>query len=124
MTLEARAMKNNVLAFPPSPQRTLDSQLRFAIADRRLIRFTYESVVRVAEPHDYGLRGGVAKLLAYQRQKGQRKDPRARGWRWLDLTKIHDCVILEETFRGSREAASQHHHHWDVVYARVDHDQT
>ena len=67
-------MKKNVLSFPPSRDRTLDSQLRFAIANRRLIRFTYESVVRVAEPHDYGLRDGAPRVLAYQRQKAGRKD--------------------------------------------------
>jgi hypothetical protein len=121
MTLEAQ---KNVLTFPSASEHTLDSQLRFAIANKRLIRFTYESVVRVAEPHDYGLRDGVAKLLAYQRQKGTRRDPRARGWRWLDVSKIHDCVVLEDRFAGTREASNQHHHHWDVLYARVDYPVT
>ena len=68
-------MKKNVLSFPPSREHTLDSRLRFAIANKRLIRFTYESAVRVAEPHDYGVRDGAPKLLAFQRQKGGRKRP-------------------------------------------------
>jgi hypothetical protein len=114
-------MKINVLSFPLSPGQTLDSQLRFAIANKRLIRFTYESAVRVAEPHDYGVREGATKLLAYQRQKAGRKDTRVRGWRWLDFEKIQDCVVLTDAFGGSRETAAQHHHHWDVLYARVDH---
>jgi len=41
-----------------------------------LIRFTYESAVRIAEPHDYGVRDGAPKLLAFQRRKGGRQDPR------------------------------------------------
>jgi len=114
-------MKKNVLSFPPSREHTLDSQLRFAIANKRLIRFTYESVLRVAEPHDYGLRDGAPKLLAYQRQKAGRKDQAVRGWRWLEISKIHDCSVLEGTFSGTREAADQQHHRWDVLYARVDH---
>ena len=114
-------MKTNVVPFSPSPQQALDTQLRFAIANRRLIRLTYEGVGRIAEPHDYGLREGAAKLLAYQRQKAGRHDQRVRGWRWLDLSKIHDCVVLEESFRGTRLTADQQHHHWDVLYARVDH---
>ena len=114
-------MKRNLLAFPHSHQPTLDSQLRFAIANKRLIRFTYDSAVRVAEPHDYGLRDGVDKVLAYQRQKAGRKDDRVRGWRWLDIPKIQDCIVLEDVFSGTREAADQQHHHWDVLYARVDH---
>jgi hypothetical protein len=114
-------MKKNVLSFPPSREHTLDSQLRFAIANKRLIRFTYESVVRVAEPHDYGRRDGADKVLAYQRQKAWRKDEHVRGWRWLEVSKIQDCIVLEDSFSGTRETADQQHHHWDVVYARVDH---
>jgi len=114
-------MKSNVLPFPPSRERTLDSQLRFAIANKRLIRFTYQSVVRVAEPHDYGVREGAPKLLAFQREKAGRKDDRACGWRWVDVSAIRDCSVLEDSFSGTREAAGQQHHQWDVLYARVDH---
>ncbi len=114
-------MKKNVLSFPHARERSLDSQLRFAIANKRLIRCTYYGATRVAEPHDYGVRDGTPQLLVYQREKAGRRDPRARGWRCLDLAKIEECVVLEETFRGSREAAGQHHHHWDVLYARVEH---
>ena len=113
-------MKKNVLSFSPSREHTLDSQLRFAIANKRLIRFTYESALRVAEPHDYGMRDGAAKLLAYQREKAGRKDQHVRGWRWLEVEKIQDCVVLEDSFSGTRETAGQHHHRWDVLYARVD----
>ena len=113
-------MSNNVLPFRSSPQHTLDNQLRFAIANKRLIRFTYQSAVRVAEPHDYGVRDGTLTLLAFQRQKAGRKDNHVRGWRWLDLDRIQDCMVLEETFGGTREAAGQQHHRWDVLYARVD----
>ena|SRR5689334_13761902 len=111
---------NKIISFPARPQVTLDSQIRFAIANKRLLRFTYDGAVRVAEPHDYGVRKGDDKLLAYQREKGTRKSPDARGWRWLDTSKIQGCVVLEETFAGSREAADQRHHHWDVLYARVE----
>jgi hypothetical protein len=113
-------MKKNVLSFPPTRELTLDSELRFAIANKRLIRFTYESAVRVAEPHDYGVRDGAPTLLAFQRQKADRKDHHVRGWRWLDVSKIQDCIVLEDLFSGTREAAGQQHHHWDVLYARVD----
>lgn len=113
-------MKKNVLQFPPAHEHTLDSQLRFAISNKRLIRFTYESVVRVAEPHDYGVREGAQKLLAYQRQKAGRHDDRVRGWRWLDTSKIQNCIVLEDWFSGTRGTQDQQHHHWDVLYARVD----
>src|SRR5262249_29484981 len=114
-------MKKNVLSFTSAPKHDLDTQLRFAIANKRLIRFTYEGAVRVAEPHDYGLRDAVTRVLAFQREKAGRRDREVRGWRWLDTSKIQDCIVLEDSFSGTREAADQHHHHWDVLYARVDH---
>jgi len=106
---------NKVLPFPTS----LDSQLRFAIANKRLLRFSYDAAVRVAEPHDYGVRKGETKLLVYQRDKAGRKTEDARGWRSLDTAKITDCVVLDDTFAGSRQEANQEHQQWDVLYARV-----
>jgi hypothetical protein len=44
-----------------------------------------------------------------------------RGWRSLEISKIQECIVLEDTFSGTREAADQRHLHWDVLYARVDH---
>jgi hypothetical protein len=113
-------MKKNVVAFPPSREHTLDRQLRFAIANKRLIQFTYDSAVRVAEPHDYGVRDGTPRLLVYQRQKASRKDHRVRGWRCLDISRIDACTVLEESFAGTRATAGQPHQRWDLLYARVD----
>lgn len=106
---------NKIVSFPTS----LDTQLRFAISNKRLLRFRYDGAVRVAEPHDYGVRDGEAKLLAYQREKAGRKSEDARGWRLFDTAKLDNCVVLKDVFAGSREAADQHHHHWDALYARV-----
>ena len=107
---------SKILPFPTS----LDSQIRFAIANKRLLRCTYDGTVRVIEPHDYGVHNGETKVLAFQREKAGLKSDDFRGWRWLDAAKILDCSVLEDTFRGSRQAIDQQHHHWDVLYARVD----
>jgi hypothetical protein len=111
---------SKIVPFPISPERTLDTLIRFAIENRRLIRFTYQGAVRVAEPHDYGQRKGETKVLAYQREKAGRKTDDARGWRWLDTSKLDDLLVLEDTFAGSRQQPNQQHHDWDVLYARVD----
>ena len=99
---------------------SVDEELRFAIANKRLLQVSYKGRVRVAEPHDYGVQKGVARLLAYQRSaagSGPRKD--VTGWRLLDLPKIERCLVLDETFPGSRGQAHQAHNVWDVLYARV-----
>jgi len=111
---------NKVIPFPTSAERALDMQLRFAIANRRLLRFTYDGAVRVVEPHDYGVRKGETKVLAFQREKAGRKTDDMRGWRWLETSKMLDCSVLEETFAGSRRAEHQRHHQWDLLHARVD----
>jgi hypothetical protein len=99
---------------------TLDGQLRFAIAHRRLIQVGYGGCRRVVEPHDYGVQRGTARLLVYQRHRsGGTPGKGNRGWRLLDVPKIDGCVILEEGFHGSRADSHQHHYAWDVVYARV-----
>ena len=94
-----------------------DASLRFAIANARLIRFLYNSKLRIAEPHDYGLKGGTPKLLVYQ-VSGQSTSV-VRGWKLLDAAKIEDLVVLERTFRGSRHKPDQHHVRWDEVFLRV-----
>ena len=117
-------MKKNVVSFPPqrtdAPSASLDARLRFAIANKRLIEFTYDGALRVAEPHDYGLRDGSVKVLAFQRKKSGQQTDDARGWRSLEVSKIEGCVVLEDMFRGTRGQAAQHHQEWDVLYARVD----
>ena len=100
---------------------SIDSQLRLAIANKRLIQFTYNGALRVAEPHDYGVQKGRARLLAYQ-LRGSSSSARnsVSRWRLLDVEKMAGCVVLNETFPGSRGQAHRHHHVWDTLHARVD----
>jgi hypothetical protein len=100
---------------------SLDRQLRLAIANRRLIQFTYLGALRVAEPHDYGVHKNQLRLLVFQ-QRGSSSNGRAevRGWRLLDVAKLLQCTVLDETFSGSRGHEHQNHYTWDVVYARVE----
>ena len=118
-------MKKNVVSFPSlrtdAPSDSLDARLRFAIANKRLIEFNYDGALRVAEPHDYGLRDGSVKVLVFQRKKAGQQNDDVRGWRSLEVSKIEGCVVLEDTFRGTREQDAQQHFQWDVLYARVDH---
>jgi hypothetical protein len=97
----------------------LDGRIRFAIAHRRLIQVGYKGVLRTAEPHDYGSQKGVDRLLVFQLRGPARRDQSETGWRLLDVPKIESLDILDGTFRGSRGSSQQHHHAWDVVYARV-----
>jgi hypothetical protein len=101
------------------PLRSLDAQLRFAIANKRLIEVRYQGHTRVAEPHDYGARHGVDRLLVYQLRGPVRPGRSAAGWRRFDTEKIEACTVLDDVFKGSRGQSHHDHLEWDVLYARV-----
>lgn len=104
------------IAGPLSP---LDYRIRFAIAHRRLIEVTYQRFARLAEPHDYGKKDGIDRLLIYQLRGPARPGQSSTGWRRLDIPKIESLTVLDAEFPGSRGTQQQHHLDWDVLYARV-----
>lgn len=93
-----------------------DAELRLAIAGTRLVRLRYKNSLRVAEPHDYGVKNGTTRLFAYQ-TRCLDEPSKEGGWRWFDLARIDELVVLDQTFKGSRNQPD--HHEWDIVYARV-----
>jgi hypothetical protein len=57
-----------------------------AIANKRLVSFTLDGFRGLAEPHDYGITNGVARLFFSQIGGGSRSG-RPIGWRWVSLSK-------------------------------------
>ena len=102
--------------FPPS----VDAYIREAIAGKHLVQLRYKHQTRVVEPHDYGVQRGVPRLLVYQLNSTGRTGGHSVGWRLFDIAKIESLSILDAKFRGSRRAAGQDHHTWEVLYARVE----
>lgn len=98
---------------------SLDEQIRRAIADKRLIEVRYKARTRIAEPHDYGRQNNLDRLLIYQLIAETPPAGHETGWRLLDVAKIESFTVLDAVFMGSRQHATQDHHTWDIVYARV-----
>jgi hypothetical protein len=98
----------------PLPQ--IHDQLVKAINARQQISFEYQGKLRLAEPHDYGMQNGQARLLSYQ-IGGQSGSGRLPDWRWFDVNKMSDFKVLDESFPGNRPA--KQHHQWDKLFARV-----
>src|SRR5262245_14367970 len=99
--------------------RSTDGQIRFAIAQRRLVEFRYSGTARIAEPHDYGMHNGRERLLVFQLRGPSRPGHPPNGWRLLDTAKIETLAVLDDSFQGSRGKSYSDHLQWDVVYARV-----
>jgi hypothetical protein len=100
------------------PSREVDLLIRGAIAERRLIRFMLKGCLRIAEPHDYGIRDGECQLLVYQ-LAGQSSSGPVPAWRWVRVAGASDFQLLDRTFAGGRTTPSGQHARWDRVFARV-----
>jgi predicted DNA-binding transcriptional regulator YafY len=87
-----------------------------AIQNKRLIRFRYKNKERIVEPHDYGIKKGITRLLSWQ--VGGQSSGRLPGWRWFDVAGMQDFEVLERSFSGNREV-SREHHQWDRIFIRV-----
>jgi hypothetical protein len=99
---------------------SIDHLLRVAIAQKRLVTFTLMGLTRRAEPHDYGIVHGAARLFFYQ-VGGQSRSGPPRGWRWARVSDISNLEVLDETFTGTRPAISGRHVHWGPAHGlRVD----
>jgi hypothetical protein len=99
---------------------SIGTRIRFAIADRRLVEVRYGRALRVAEPHDYGVLNRRERLLVYQLRGPARPGQESIGWRLLDVLKVEEFTVLEESFSGSRGKSHHNHHAWDILFARVE----
>jgi hypothetical protein len=98
---------------------SMNKHLVAAISEKRLIEFAYKGGrARVVEPHDYGIRGGVEKLLGFQ-ISGQSASSAPHGWKEFDLDRIQQLRVLERRFAGSRADNRQRHRTWDTLFIRV-----
>ena len=96
----------------------LDGLLKNAINEWRLVAFTLAGRPRIAEPHDYGLIEGEARLFFYQ-IGGESSSGSPLGWRWAVLSKISEFRVLDKHFRGPRPVPSGKHVKWDRLFATV-----
>lgn len=73
-----------------------------AIGGKYLVEFVYKSGgTRIVEPHDYGIRRGVERLLSFQ-IGGESHSGASYGWKEFDVGQIRHLRILERRFAGSR----------------------
>jgi hypothetical protein len=97
----------------------VNNDLVGAIREKRFIEFAYKGGrTRVVEPHDYGIRGDIERLLGFQ-VSGESASGASHGWKEFDVKQIRQLRVLERRFAGSRADSRQHHRTWDTLFARV-----
>jgi hypothetical protein len=92
--------------------------IRRAIHERRLIEFHFDGLLRIGEPHDYGIHAGVERLLVYQ-TAGESRSGQLPNWREIHVARIENLRVLGETFPGPRVVPSGRHKKWDTLLASV-----
>lgn len=95
-----------------------DSRLASAIAQRKLVEFTYGRHTRVVEPHVLGTHDRVLQLLAYQ-VGGTSSSGGLPEWRRFDVDKILNLRVLSDTFSGPRDTNPFKNSEFDVLHAVV-----
>jgi hypothetical protein len=97
----------------------LHAQLCAAITKRSLVLFEYGDLIRVVEPHRFGVNSaGHAMLNGWLRAGYSRSDP-AGGWRNYLLSDIRSLQLLDAPFAGTRPGFAAHDHRMREVYAEL-----
>ena len=80
----------------------LDTLICDAIRGRKLLMYEYGGLIRVVEPHLYGVNAaGDALLSGWLRPGYSRNDPQG-GWRSWRVDRIHSAQLLDQQFDGPR----------------------
>ncbi|HEX6598780.1 MAG TPA: hypothetical protein VF034_05615 [Gemmatimonadaceae bacterium] len=86
----------------------LHRQICAAITRRSLVMFEYGDLIRVVEPHRFGVNSaGHPMLSGWLRAGYSRSDP-AGGWRNYLLSDISAFQILDAPFAGTRPGYTAH----------------
>jgi hypothetical protein len=94
-------------------------KLVHAIGGKYFVKLVYKAGrIRIVEPHDYGIRRNVERLLGFQ-IGGESQSGAAHGWKEFDVDQIRDLRVRDRRFAGTRTDSAQHHRTWHTLFARV-----
>jgi hypothetical protein len=80
----------------------LRAQLCTAIRRRSLVMFEYGDLIRVVEPHRYGVNSAGHEMLSGWLRAGYSRSDPAGGWRNYLLSDVHALQVLDAPFAGTR----------------------
>jgi hypothetical protein len=83
-------------------------QLCAAIARRSLVMFEYGDLIRVVEPHRFGVNSAGHEMMSGWLRAGYSRSDPAGGWRNYLLTDVHALQVLDAPFAGTRPGYAAH----------------
>lgn len=97
----------------------MDQIILDALAGRKVLKFMYNGLQRVCEPHVLGIANGVPQVLCYQLD-GKSSRGGIPAWRRFDLASIGELETTAETFPGVRSIPQGPHTVWDTIVQVVE----
>ena len=97
----------------------LNARICSAITRRSLVMFEYGDLIRVVEPHRYGVNSAGHRMLSGWLRAGYSRSDPAGGWRNYLASDIQSLQVLEAPFAGTRPGYSAQDQRMREVYAQL-----
>ena len=98
----------------------LREQLCAAIRRRSLVMFEYGDLIRVVEPHRFGVNSAGHEMLSGWLRAGYSRSAPAGGWRNYLLSDVGALQVLDAPFAGTRPGYVAHDPRMREVYCELD----
>ncbi len=107
----ARAPRPAVISFAPrftwGASGALQMLIHDAIEHRRVIRFEYNGLPRIAAPHVLGIKDGRLQILTWQ-IGGASSSGALPNWRRFFVDELSNLAMTDESFAGPRLSRGKH----------------
>jgi hypothetical protein len=98
----------------------LREQLCAAIRRRSLVMFEYGDLIRVVEPHRFGINSAGHEMLSGWLRAGYSRSDPAGGWRNYLLSDVSALQMLDAPFAGTRPGYAAHDARMREVYCELE----
>ena len=71
-----------------------------AIHNRCVLKFTYDGLPRIVEPHAYGLSRTLKEVIRCYQTGGTSHSGKVPCWRLMEVAQIRSLIVTEEHFVG------------------------
>jgi hypothetical protein len=102
----------------------LREQLCAAIRRRSLVMFEYGDLIRVVEPHRFGINSAGHEMLSGWLRAGYSRSDPAGGWRNYLLNDVSALQVLDAPFADARPGYAAHDPRMREVYCELDATET
>lgn len=90
-----------------------------AIAQKRLLQFSYDDLTRIVEPHLFGRKTSGKDALSAYMIDGYSESDQEPYWRSYSVEKMEFVIMLDETFPAARAGYNANDRTMEEIYCRL-----